>query len=403
MRKSETPPIKPEVQDALFETTMNNKQSAKLPQITKDAEAYPSVTIAIPVLNEAENIEQVVRGFSMTKYPNLVEIFIADGGSKDETQNIVNTLSQLDPRVKLLYNPLRIQGAGLNLILQKCTGDIFLRADAHAEYASDYIERCVEALLASATLNVGGAQRFVASTPFQAGVALASRSWLGNGGAKYRDPNYDGYGDTVYLGCFWRKNLLDVSGYRVEVTHGEDNELNYRLCDAFDTLQVTNQSAQPNQKLSGGDCRAIYISSKIKVWYYPRKTWKSLWNQYFKYGESRYQTAKLHPTRSQLRGKLPLLFASFLIAMLLIDELSPEINLYIKEFVLVGLLVVFLESLVVCLRFHRNFTSEFWRGSEIEVPSLLTRCLFCTVAILTMPIAYASGYFYKLISGKCHN
>jgi succinoglycan biosynthesis protein ExoA len=107
---------------------------------------HPSVTVAIPAYNESVHIEKLIRGFLSTNYPNLLEIFIADGGSTDGTQEIVNKLSLEDSRVKLLHNPLKLQSVGLNLILQECTGDIFLRADAHSDYAPDYLERCVETL-----------------------------------------------------------------------------------------------------------------------------------------------------------------------------------------------------------------------------------------------------------------
>ena len=127
---------------------------------------HPTVTVAIPTYNESVNIEHLLRFFLSTEDPNLIEIFVADGGSTDGTQDIVKKLSLADQRVKLLHNPLKIQSAGKNLILQECTGDIFLIADAHSDYAPDYIEKCVEALLQSEALNVGGAQRFVAKNPF---------------------------------------------------------------------------------------------------------------------------------------------------------------------------------------------------------------------------------------------
>ncbi|WP_413171090.1 glycosyltransferase family 2 protein [Anabaena azotica] len=346
----------------------------------KNVSSYPSVTLAIPTYNEAANIERVIRDFLSTKYPNLIEIFIADGGSSDGTDKIIETLSVEDSRVKLIHNPQKIQSAGLNLILKECNGNIFLRADAHSDYAPDYIEKCVEALLESKALNVGGAQRFVGKTPFQSGVTLASKSILGSGGAKYRDPNYDGYAETVYIGCFWRQALLDVGG--------------------FDTTQITNQDAELNQKLLNKSEKAIYISSKIRVWYYPRKTWKSLWIQYFKYGRGRYLTTTKHSNRLQLRGKLPFLAISSTIIMLLIDLLFPNFGLPVIEIILFGVLFVFLESLRINWKFRNTFTSEIWRGNNNELPSFLSRWFFCGVTLLTMPIAHFSGYAYQLFRCK---
>ncbi len=188
-------------------------------------EDFPSVTIAIPTYNEAQNIAGVIENFLLTQYPNLVEIFVADGGSTDGTQEIVTRLSQKDARIKLLHNPLKVQSAGLNLILEKSSGEIYLRVDAHSDYAPDYVERCIEALLESKALNVGGAQCFVAKTHCQAGIALASKSLLGSGGAKYRNPSYTGYAETVYLGCLWRQSLLHVGGYEQVSFVNEDAEL----------------------------------------------------------------------------------------------------------------------------------------------------------------------------------
>lgn len=345
---------------------------------TKDK--LPTITVAIPTYNEAKHIETIIRSFLASKYPNLMEILIADGGSIDGTQEIVNKITINDTRVYLLDNPKKIQSEGLNILLSEAKGDIFLRADAHSDYAPDYIEKCVEALLESKALNVGGAQRFVAKTLFQSGLALASKSFLGSGGAKYRDPEYDGYADTVYIGCFWRRSLLEVGG--------------------FDTTQITNQDAELNQKLLSKSEKAIYISSKIGVWYYPRKTWKSLWIQYFKYGRGRYLTTTKHNNKSQLRGKLPFLVISGTILMIFIDLLVPQWRLPIIELIPVGIALFFIESFRVNWNYRHKFQEEIWRNSEEEIPSFFSRWFFCGFALLTMPIAHFSGYSYQLVKHR---
>ena len=343
----------------------------------------PSVSIVIPTYNEADNIEAIVNCFLATKYPNLLEIVVVDGQSTDGTSDLVENIAQEHPIVRVIENPQRIQSVGLNIGFKACKGDILLRADAHCDYGSDYIEQCVSALQQSSALNVGGCQRFVARSPFQAGIALASRSWLGSGGAKYRDPEYTGYADTVYLGCFKRQALLDINSSGIEV---------------FDTSQITNQDAELNQRLLDLSPQAIYISSQIKVWYYPRKTWKSLGQQYFKYGRGRYLTSTKHRGRSQIRGKLPFLFFSTIILLLVFDLLSP-VDLYIKEICAFGVLLAFIESLRVNFKL-KDFTSEIWRGSLEEVPSFLSRWITCGVVILTMPIAHFSGYGYQTFRNR---
>jgi succinoglycan biosynthesis protein ExoA len=358
----------------------------------------PTVTVAIPSYNEAVNIERVIQELSSTQYENLIEIFVADGESTDGTQDIIARLALKDPRIKLLNNPFKIQSAGLNLLFQKSKGDVFLRADAHADYAPDYIEQCIKALLISNALNVGGAQRFVAKTPFQAGVALASRSPLGNGGAKYRNPYYSGYSDTVFLGCFWRDALQQLSGYDIKSSSDEDTELNAQsLLFPFDTSQVTNQDAELNHRLQAQKSSAIYISSKIKVWYYPRKTWIKLWIQYFKYGRGRCLTTMKHPQLVPLRSVLPFLVISGLSLLSVFAFLIPMLRGPTLLLFLMGLLIPFLESVRIVFRFRESFVSELWRGNPTNVPSVTSRWFYCGLTILMMPIAHFSGYAYQLL------
>ena len=361
----------------------------------------PTLTIGIPAYNEAENIERIVKEFLSTAYPNLIEVFVADGGSTDGTQDIVKNLALEDPRVKLVHNPLKIQSCGLNIIIKECKGDIFLRADSHSDYASDYLERCVETLIESKALNAGGAQRFVAKQTFQAAIALASKSILGNGGAHYRNPNHTGFVDTVYLGCFWKKSLLELpqkcEPYQ-ELPVNEDFELNIHLSKCvFDNSQITNQDAELDQKLITVKPKAIYQSNKIKVWYYPRKTWESLLLQYFKYGRGRYLTTSKHPLTLQIRGIIPFTVIFLAIFILIIDLLFPSLGLPIKTLFLFGVCLPFLDSLRLNLQYSKTFSTEIWRGDADAMPSFLSLWFFCGVVLLTMPIAHASGYAYQLV------
>lgn len=358
---------------------------------------FPTVTIAIPAYNEASDIERVIKGFLLTQYPHLIEVFVADGGSTDGTQEIVSSLSSVDPRVKLLHNPNKIQSYALNLIIEACSGDIFLRADAHSDYAPDYVERCVETLLESHALNVGGSQRFVAKNSFQAGVSLASRSFLGSGGAKYRNPEYDGFADTVYLGCFWREILSQLGCFSVEAITNQDAELNLRLKKFFsENSQFHPQNSDLVQVLNHDPEEAIYISSKIKAWYYPRKNWKSLLKQYFKYGRGRYLTSTTHTDNLQLRGKLPFFVITGLILAVFFDLLFPFLKLPVIEILPVGLSLPYFEAFRISWIFRRSFETEFWKGEKKRFPSFMSRCFCCGVVLTTMPIAHFYGYLYQL-------
>jgi glycosyltransferase involved in cell wall biosynthesis len=340
-----------------------------------------TITIAIPAYNEANYIESVIQGFLKQNHPNLLEIIVADGGSNDGTQEIVQKIAFEDSRVKLLNNPLKIQSAGLNLIFNHCQGDIFLRADAHSEYAPDYIQKCIEALESSQAYNVGGSQRHIAKNAFQGGVALAFRSFLA-GTAKYHDPDYTGYADTVYLGCFLTDTLHKIA-------------YNNSKKELFDTTQITNQDAELNLKLLELCEKAIYISSKIKVWYSPRSDWKKLFIQYFKYGRGRYLTTKKHPRSSPLRSKLPGIFIVFYFALLLFSVYVNNTLLFLTTTFSFLFLVFLIETLRVYIQHVPSFQKEIWRGGLDENPSGLTIFIMTFIALVIMPTSYITGNFYQ--------
>ncbi|WP_218277043.1 glycosyltransferase, partial [Pseudomonas sp. FW306-2-2C-D06B] len=75
-----------------------------------------------------------------------MEILVADGGSIDATREILHCMGSDDPRIQLVDNPDRIHSAGMNRMIKRSRGDVIVRMDVHAEYAPDYVRKCVEAL-----------------------------------------------------------------------------------------------------------------------------------------------------------------------------------------------------------------------------------------------------------------
>lgn len=335
--------------------------------------SLPSVTVALPVLNEQDYIEDVINGFLGSSYRNVKEIIVADGGSTDRTLEILARLKSSDDRVKVVNNPAKKQAAGMNQIIGIAEGELLVRADAHAEYAEDYIEKCVEVMMQTDAMNVSGSQRHVAAGPFQAGVAQASRTWFGNGGAHYKDPEYEGYSDTVFLGCFKTAVLRKLGGYKLLASDyvNEDAELNARLL-----------REKPN---------SIYVSPQIRVWYYPRKNPIALWKQYYFYGKSRKITQSIHPERTPLRSQIPFFTVLSVLLICIIDILFLTRGVISLALISFGLLTTLLASVNVTLRFKNKFLKEFWKGPPQQAPGLISRMLTTWSSILIMLLAHFSG------------
>ncbi|HZU85079.1 MAG TPA: glycosyltransferase family 2 protein [Polyangiaceae bacterium] len=265
--------------------------------------SQPFVTIAMPCRDEERYIEACIRSVQAQDWPrDRMEILVADGMSIDATREILSRLAIEDGRIRLVDNPARIQAAGLNECVRRARGDVVVRMDVHAEYARDFVRKCVEVLERTGADNVGGAARPMAHGFFQRCVAAALGSPLGIGGSRYRKADVEGEVESIWPGAF-RRDVFERVGL-------------------FDPRAVTNEDAELNQRIvaSGG---RVYASREIVVHYYPRESMRALARQYFKYGEGRARTLLKHRRFLSWRPALPFLWVAGEAALLATSAWHP--------------------------------------------------------------------------------
>jgi glycosyltransferase involved in cell wall biosynthesis len=89
-----------------------------------------SLTVAIPALNEEENVPLTVASVlsAAAKAPGLqVEIIVIDDGSTDRTSAVVTELARQHPNVRLLRNPQNMGlGASIRRAIQEATAERFI-------------------------------------------------------------------------------------------------------------------------------------------------------------------------------------------------------------------------------------------------------------------------------------
>lgn len=336
----------------------------------------PTVTVIIPTFNEERYIAGVIRSFQQSTYSNIVEILVGDGRSTDRTRDLVNELAQHDARIKLIDNPDKIQSAALNLMITQAQGEVLVRADAHCEYDTHYVEACVQAMKESGAVCVGGAQRFVAENAVQAGISLAVRTVVGSGNARYRDKHYDGPAETVFLGCFLRAIFAKTGLFRTDMLVNEDAELNIRILKHF-----------PN---------GIHISSDVKVWYYPRSSYKSLWVQYFRYGTGRVKTRNLHQGEGGIRAAIPFITLITLVVLTVGEFLISGSVTYSTGILIAMFLFILMVSGRVTLQTKATFSGEIWRGDAEHIPSFFSRWMHTLATSITFNVAHALGFAWQL-------
>lgn len=241
-------------------------------------EAYPFVSVIMPVRNEAKTITRSINSVLYQTYPlSRFEIIVADGLSEDKTREIIEQLPEAG-RIKLITNDKRIQSAGLNRCIEVCQGEIVIRVDGHTIIHPDYIWQCVKELK-NDNLAVGGSIYPVFHSRTGEAIALATRSLFAIPSA-FRTISIRRYVDTVYMGAWWRSVFVCVGNFDETFSSNEDYEMNYRI------------------RAAGGK---ILFSPDLCSSYYGQETIRGLAYQHFRYGKSKPRTLCKHPASVKLR------------------------------------------------------------------------------------------------------
>ncbi len=259
----------------------------------------PMVSLILPCHNEVDFIENTVRSILGNDYPaELVEILVVDGMSDDGTRDIIERLVAENPHVKSIDNPRKITPAAINLGISQSHGDFIMVVSCHAEYASNYIDKCLEVIDRTNAEHVGGYMTTLPEKDTQIGraIAAATTSPFGVGNSIFRIGGSESEVDTVPFGMYRKEVFEKVGLYDERLVRNQDIELNTRL------------------RKAGG---RIIISPDIQLTYYNRSTFKGLWQQSFNNGLWNPYTVWLTGGGLSLRHFIPMLFVSGLLTLCL--------------------------------------------------------------------------------------
>lgn len=250
--------------------------------MTRSAE----LLVVIPCLNEEATLAGLVTAFA-ADLPEA-QIVVADGGSTDRSRAIVAELGRTLPNLRLLDNPARIQSAGVNLAVATYGAGRtwLLRIDAHAGYPAGYAATLLAAAARTGATSVVVPMVSEGTGGFQKAAAAAQNSVLGTGGSPHRHLGTGRFVDHGHHALMRIDLFRQVGGYREDMSHNEDAELDLRLAAA------------------GG---RIWLEPDAAIVYHPRRSPAALWRQYRGYGRGRARTLRLHGRRPALRQMLPLL------------------------------------------------------------------------------------------------
>lgn len=257
------------------------------------------VSVVMPLYNEERYIAKCIDSLLKQDYDKeKMEWIFVDGNSNDNTVGILNDYMAEYPRlIKIYSNPNKTVPYAMNIGIAHSSGKYIVRLDAHADYAVDYISKCIHYLETLKVENVGGVAITKASGFVGNAIAKMLSSKFGVGNSQFRTNGKSGYVDTVPFGAFQRDVFKKYGGYDERLTRNQDNEMNYRI------------------RKNGGK---IYMSDDIHLTYYCRDSIKGIARMARQNGQWNIITMKLCPGAMGIRHFIPMMFVLSIVALFLL-------------------------------------------------------------------------------------
>ena len=308
----------------------------------------PSVTVILPILNEEADLQNCISAILQQDYAGEIEIILALGPSKDNTNQIARNLAAADKRIKLVNNPTGQTAKGLNLAIAESSFEIICRIDGHSEISNSYLKTAVSIMQEKGAVNVGGLMHADGQSGLQRTIAQAMRSKLGVGASKFHTGGKAGPSDTVYLGTFKKSAILAAGGFDERYIRAQDWELNHRM------------------RAQGG---LIWFDPRLVVTYRPRKSLSKLAKQYFQYGRWRRVISRQHPKTTNFRYLAPPV-------ALVINLLSVVFGVLVAEIFFLPVLIYMTVLIIGGLIIGRNIADK----------------LLMPIVFATMHLSWGTGF-----------
>ncbi|WP_265519657.1 glycosyltransferase family 2 protein [Nitratireductor luteus] len=314
--------------------------------------------VVIPCLNEAAHIGRLIERLDGAAIRQDMRIIVADGGSTDGTLDILARIARENPRVVILRNRRKLQGAAINLAVRELGDavDCVIRVDAHADYPDDFCDRLIEEAAATGADSVVVSMITEGRSLFQRAAAMAQNSKLGNGGSKHREGAKGQWVDHGHHALMRIEPFRAVGGYDETFGHNEDAELDHRLRTAG---------------------YRIWLTGKTRMIYYPRDTVTGLFRQYLNYGQGRARNILKHRAMPKLRQTLP--------AMIL--PLAAGALLALFRW---WAAVPFSLWVVICLGY----------GVVLGIGHRDPRAFLASIAIMVMHFAWSVGFWLQMLNPR---
>ncbi len=310
----------------------------------------PEVSVIVPVLNEAGFIESMLTSI-LSKGKVIKELLLVDGGSTDQTKQVIETLAIKDARVKYIENKDKFVSHGFNKTFPMSTGKYIAFLGAHALYPDHFFDLAVHFLTTENCDAVGGPLKQVGKTKKGNAIAYAMSHPYGVGNTEFRTLTKKMYVDSVAFAVYKREVFDKIGLLDTELTRNQDDEFHYRM---------------------NAHGMKILMVPELQSTYFVRDNFSSLFKQYYQYGLYKPLVLKKVKSGVRLRHLVPTGFVLYLLAL--------PVMIYVSIWFIVPL--VFYMILV-------SFFAGKYFGSWLEKG-------YALISFFTLHISYGAGFLRGL-------
>lgn len=247
------------------------------------------VSLVIPALNEEKFIADCLTAVRGQDYRNL-QIIVVDGGSTDQTVEVIKSQMVEDERIELLHNPRQSIPVSLNLAVPHLRGRWMVRMDAHSTIDPSYVSRVVGRLSENRWGGVGGRKVGVGVTPAGQAIAAAMESRFGVGNSTYHHGTVPGEVEHIPFGAYPIDVVHRLGGWDERLAVNEDFEFDHRIRQAG---------------------MALLFDPQIVINWHSRQSIRDLFGQYLRYGRGKVAVMVLHPRSIKARHLVPPAFVAY--------------------------------------------------------------------------------------------
>ena len=193
-------------------------------QIEEKEEEKPLVSVIVPTFNSSTTIGRTLRSIANQSYRRMEIIAVHDGGSKDNTLEVLEDLRRDMPNLRIIKTTHIGRSAARNVGWKAAAGDVFFFADSDEIYMDDYVAVGVEKIVSE---NVSGVT--ITGSSLVDEDSLLGRIYVEVYSRLQKEKQRASTAGLNWAWIFRREAIESVGGYDEDLDQAEDKDIFIRI------------------------------------------------------------------------------------------------------------------------------------------------------------------------------